>query len=91
MRRCSAFLLAIVMVFATLFSDIGTTTVYAAFYDTVTVNFLYEFRDSRGAKTAERYATETASITVNSSLSESVRINAPAVPTGYSFQNVRIM
>lgn len=90
MRRCSAFLLAIVMVFATLFSDIGTTTAYAAFYDTVTVNFLYEFRDSRGAKTAERYATETASITVNSSLSESVRINAPAVPTGYSFQNVTI-
>lgn len=88
MKKCSAVLLAMVMVFATFFSDVGTMTAHAAFYDTVTVNYIYEFRDSRGAKTSERYTSESASITVNTSQHESIRVNSPGVPTGYSFQNV---
>lgn len=90
MKRCSAFLLAIVMVVATLFSDIGTTTAYAAFYDTVTVKFLYEFRDSKGAKTAERYANDTVDTTIRNTQTDEIRINSPSVPTGYSFQEVSI-
>lgn len=90
MKRLSALLLAFVMVIATLFSDLGAKTAYAAFYDTVTVNYLFEFRDSRGAKTSQKYALETTSFTVNTDAHETIRINAPGIPTGYSFQSVAI-
>lgn len=90
MKRYRALLFAMVMVVAAMFSDIGTMTVQAAFYDTVTVNYIYEFRDSKGAKTGERYAAEHASFTVNSYQHATIRINSPGVPTGYHFQSVKI-
>lgn len=62
--------------------------VRAATYDDVTVNYIYEFRNSAEQVTGENSAGETYGFTVDQSRYREIRIYAPSVPTGYAFSNV---
>lgn len=80
---CMALLMSIMVFFTSLH-------VRAANYDDVTVNYVYEYRNSVGEITKVISSGESYSFTVNQSIYKEITIYAPSVPTGYSFSNVLI-